>query len=295
MESFASGALRGNNVDVVACSRLRSVADVPNLSGGIRYHASVALRSAEHRLGIMNLTGPAWRPLSERDLQLLETVGAIVGLAIERATLADAAGAARSDERTRLARELHDTLAQDLTAVGLHIEHAARHLEGQHDEARRALGTALAVTRRSVANARDSIGALRGDPLAGKTLSAALASLAHRFTSESGIRASVEAASAPVLPHSVDVELYRIVNEALSNVRRHSDAQRVRIRLAGDAHAVHVCVSDDGIGFDASAAHAERYGLVGMRERAQRLGGSFAFSVPPEGGTAIDVTVPLPP
>jgi len=146
MESFASGALRSDNVDVVACSRLRSVEGVPDLSGGIRYHASVALRFAERRLGIMNLTGPAWRPLSERALQLLGTVGAIVGLAVERGNLADAAVAARGDERARLARELHDTFAQDLTAVGLHIEHAARHLEGEQGDARHALDTAQAVT-----------------------------------------------------------------------------------------------------------------------------------------------------
>jgi len=294
MESFASGALRSDNVDVVACSRLRSVEGVPDLSGGIRYHASVALRFAERRLGIMNLTGPAWRPLSERALQLLGTVGAIVGLAVERGNLADAAVAARGDERARLARELHDTFAQDLTAVGLHIEHAARHLEGEQGDARHALDTALAVTRRSVGNVRDSIGALRGDPLAGKALPVALSSLARRFTSESGIRATVEATSAPMLAHRIEVELFRIVSEALSNVRRHSGARRVRIRLSHNEHAARLHVSDDGTGFDASAMQDERYGLVGMHERAERLGGSLTISTPTGGGTALEVSVPLP-
>ncbi|MDQ2907978.1 MAG: GAF domain-containing sensor histidine kinase [Candidatus Eremiobacteraeota bacterium] len=293
MESFTSGALESKNVDIVACSRLRSVGNAPQLTGGMRYHASVALRFAQRRLGIMNLTGQAWRPLSKRRLQLLGTVGAIVGLAIERGNLADAATlAARSDERAMLARDIHDTLAQDLTAVGLQLERAARHLTADPAAARKALDTALAVTRQSLRDTRDSIVALRADPLHGKPLAAALASLAHRFTSESGIRATVEAKSTAALPHAIEVELHHIANEALANVSRHADAQRVRVQLTSDDRAVGLRIFDDGSGFDTNQPHADRYGLLGMNERAERLGGSFTISSTAR-GTAIDVTIPL--
>src|SRR5687767_1526657 len=127
---FRAGTLTAKNVDVMECSRLRravrhagdaAVADAQ--TAGLRHHASIPLRFGEKPLGILNLTGPAWRELTADELELLATIAYQIGIAIERARLAEeSARLARSEERTRLAREIHDTLAQGLTAIGLHLE-----------------------------------------------------------------------------------------------------------------------------------------------------------------------------
>jgi two-component system NarL family sensor kinase len=104
------------------CSRLRAAVAPRDRAGtrGLRYHASIPLYFAGRPLGIMNMAAPAWRRL--RELDLLSTIASQVGVAIERARFAgERVRAARTEERTRLAREIHDTLAQRLTAIGLHL------------------------------------------------------------------------------------------------------------------------------------------------------------------------------
>jgi two-component system, NarL family, sensor kinase len=294
MESFFDGDFISDNVDVIECSRLRKGhrSGAEALTGGLRYHASVALRFGDRQLGIMNLTGRHWRALSRHELQLLSTIGAQVGLAIERARLADETIAlARSDERARMAREIHDTLAQDLTAIALQLEGALRRLPD--DEARERVDRALAVSRDSLRRARESVLNLRSDPLDGKPLPAALAALARRFTSQTGILGTFSGDVSLPLTHAVEVELYRIATEALTNVGRHAHARRVDVHLGADAEAVTLAIADDGVGYDASSPEADRYGVVGMAERARAVGGTFTIGRGPEGrGTVVEARVP---
>ena len=134
IEQFRSGSLDAGNVDVMGCSRLRpAVAQQQrDLTRDIAHHATVPLYFRDKPLGIMNVTAPKLRRLDARELRLLSTIGLQLGVAIERARLAEeSATHARADERTRLAREIHDTLAQNLTAIALRIE------SGQPEEALR--------------------------------------------------------------------------------------------------------------------------------------------------------------
>src|ERR1700681_3546215 len=177
MESFVDGDFDSKNVDIIACSRLRRGAREGGdaLTHGLQSHASVVLRFGARRLGIMNVCPPVPRRLSERDLRLLSVAGAQIGLAVERGRLAEEeARAARSGERTRLAREIHDTLAQDLTAIALQLESALRDVP-PGSPAATGIATALEVARASLAQARASVLGLRTDPLAGRPLPAALA------------------------------------------------------------------------------------------------------------------------
>src|SRR5262249_47209617 len=147
-------------VDMVACSRLREAfeAHTPEATLGLRYHASIPLYFQDRPLGIVNVTGPSWRKLTGEELRLLATIAYQVGIAVERARLAEeSTRLARAEERTRLAREIHDTLAQGLTAIGLDIEGALRHLEGSPERARERLERALATTRESLGEARRSV------------------------------------------------------------------------------------------------------------------------------------------
>jgi len=292
MESFFDGDFASKNVDVIACSRLRG-AGSEALTGGLRHHASVVLRFGAHELGIMNLTGRHWRPLSEHELRLLSTIGAQLGLAIERARLADETiTLARSDERSRIAREIHDTLAQDLTAISLQLEHALRRLGA--GEARERVDRALEVARDSLRRARESVLNLRVDPLDGRPLAAALGALTRRFTSETGILATFAGELFVTLPHATEVELFRIATEALTNVERHAHARRVDVRLRTTDDGLVMDVSDDGVGYDGQRV-AERYGVVGMRERARAAGGSLSIARrTPQRGTVVETRVPKP-
>jgi two-component system, NarL family, sensor kinase len=291
MESFFDGDFASKNVDVIACSRLRS-AGSEALTGGLRHHASVVLRFGERELGIMNLTGRHFGPLSEHELRVLSTIGAQVGLAIERARLADETiTLARSDERSRMAREIHDTLAQDLTAIALQLEHALRRLP-DGAEVRGPIERALDVTRGSLRRARESLSNLRVDPLDGRPLAAALAALTRRFTSQTGILATLSGDLAAALPYAAEVELYRIASEALTNVERHARARRVAIRLQSVGPDLVMEVEDDGVGYDGQPGE-RRFGIVGMAERAQAAGGAFSIGRGPTGrGTLVEARIP---
>ena len=280
IEQFRDGELEPRNVDVMGCSRLRPAVNDhrDDLTRNIAHHASVPLYFQDKPLGIMNITAPELRRLSARELRLLSTIGFQLGVAIERARLAEeSATHARADERTRLAREIHDTIAQSLTAIALQIE------AGQSEEA-------LRVTRATLEEARRSVMNLRAEPLAGKPLAQALALLVREFTSQSGIRVSLDMPSECVLPLAVEAELYRIAQQALANVEQHARAKNVTVSLRCTKRAATLTVEDDGVGFDPRRVGEDRHGLRGMRERARLAGGTLRIASRP--GTSIVVKVP---
>ena len=298
IDDFREGNLTPTNIDVIECSRLEPAfrSKSASLAAGLRFHASIPLYFQDAALGIMNVTGPEWRELTVEELQLLSTIAFQVGIAIERARLAeDAMGLARAEERARLAREIHDTLAQGLTAIALNIEGAMHRLEMDPDQARERLERALAMARENLEDARRSVLDLRGAAqLEGKPLAEALAGLARSFTSDTGVPATVEPSDVDSLSLRTESELFRIAQEALTNVRKHAHARVVRITLRRRGPGVSLLVRDDGQGFDVrSARNAEGHGLTGMRERARLLGGRLQINSHPARGTRVQVLVPL--
>ncbi|HYH07255.1 MAG TPA: GAF domain-containing sensor histidine kinase [Thermoanaerobaculia bacterium] len=279
IEQFRAGELGASNVDVMGCSRLRPAAREhrDDLTRGIAHHASVALYFDEKPLGIMNITAPEMRRLSARELRLLSTIGLQVGVAIERARLAEESAVhARADERTRIAREIHDQLAQGLTAIALQIESGR-------------LEAALQTTRNTLEEARRSVMNLRAEPLAGRPLAQALALLAREFTSQSGIRVSL-ALDDCSLSLPAEAELYRIAEQALANVRQHAQAKHVAVSLRCARGSATLSVEDDGVGFDPRRVPDDRHGVRGMRERARLAGGTLRIASRP--GTKIVAKVP---
>jgi two-component system NarL family sensor kinase len=216
-----------------------------------------------------------------------------VGIAIERARLAaESTRLARAEERARMAREIHDTLAQGLTAIALHLEGALPHLERDPERARERLERALAATRESLEEARRSVLNLRTGLPAGKPLAAALGTLGRAFTAETGVRVYVRTTPVRPLPLGVEVELFRIAQEALANVRAHARAHEVTITLRVAERAVSLSIHDDGQGFDPHAVGDSHHGIVGMRERAALVGGRLQVQSRLGGGTTVKVTVP---
>ena len=296
MQAFFDGDFVSQNVDIITCSRLRDGIDEvgEGATRGLRSHASIALRFGDRELGLLNAARALNPALQVDELETLAAIGAQVGVAVERSRLAErAAVAARIEERGALARELHDTIVQDLTAITLQLESAQRKIAQEPAKAQTRVTTAMTLARTALEELRRNVEGLRSDPLAGETLAGAIARLGRKFTSETGVQLTIQASNElPPLPSSVEIAIFRIVSEALSNIQRHADARRVAIRIDSARESVNVKIDDDGRGFETTAPSAG-FGVLGMKERAQALGGSFTVQSSPVGGTNVLVSLPV--
>jgi two-component system NarL family sensor kinase len=294
LDTYQQGDLRGAaNVNVVRCSRLKGLIDG---TGGLRFHASIPLYARGRKLGIMNVASADWRELSTEDLRLLYIVGDLLSIAVERARLyARSAAAGAAEERNRLAREIHDTLAQGLAGIAFQLESAEALLDARApiDRVRAALAQALAQTRAGLDDARRSVLDLRAAPLEGRALTDALADLIARWQQETGVGTSFDiSGTRRPLQLRTEVGLFRIAQEALANVAQHAAANRVNIELSHGPGSVSLIVQDDGRGFDTRRADDGHYGILGMNERAHLLGGRFRIRSSPGAGTRVEVEVP---
>ncbi len=295
LDTYRDGDLNGAaNVNVVKCSRLAGLVDD---TGGLRYHASIPLYAHGKKLGVLNVASTDWRELSADDLRLLYTIGDLLGIAIERARLfAQSTRIGALEERNRLAREIHDTLAQGITAVALQLEHADALLDTGSDpkRAQQAIRQALTLTRANLEETRRSLHDLRAAPLEGRTLAEALAALAAEWSAAGKTEATFEVVGkVPTLPVRVETALYRVAQEALANVRSHAEARHMALRLEAKTRRIALLIEDDGKGFDTDVAREGRYGLIGLNERLHLLGGTLRVESAPGDGTRLEAVLPL--
>jgi len=294
LDTYRAGDLSGAaNINVITCSRLQWLQDG---TAGLRYHASIPLYAHEKQLGVLNVASTDWRQLSEDTLRLLHTVGDMLSIAIERAILFEhSMQMGGVEERNRLAREIHDTLSQGLAAISLQLETADAIIEGGAElgKARQALHHALELTRANLDEARRSVLDLRAAPLQGRSLAEALGDLAEQYRAGSQQTIEVEVTGNRPLPPRLEVGLYRTAQEALNNVLQHAQADSTVVRLVIVPGQVTLSVEDDGRGFDPQQIPAERFGLVGLNERAKLLGGELELSSSSGFGTRLLVTIPL--
>jgi two-component system NarL family sensor kinase len=291
--AFCKGNLSGA-ANVVTCSRLKWLSEGTE---GLRYHASIPLYARGKKLGVMNVASPEWRQLSAEDLRLLHIIGDMLGIAIERARLfARSLESGAAEERNRLAREIHDTLAQGLSATVLHLDAAEALLEAGADLERikAAVHRALQTTRENLEEARRSVLDLRAAPLEGRTLAEALEELCAELRDAPGpeVRFTAVGGTRP-LPPRVEVGLYRIAQEALSNALRHAGAETVTMDLVAEPDRIALAVEDDGRGFRVGEMPEGRFGLIGMRERVRLLDGDLRVESAPGAGTRVAAVVPL--
>ena len=205
---------------------------------------------------------------------------------------------AQEQERRNLARELHDEVGQALTAIKMSVGVALR-TPGTHPRAHSALEEARSVADTTLQGVRDLSQLLHPSMLDDFGLPETVAAYLRSFSKRTGIRAHFSHEGADDrMPPDVEVGLYRIVQEALTNVARHSGALWCSVSLRQGANEVELSVEDGGRGItpEANGADARRgLGLMGMRERAQTLNGRFVLTNRPEGGTRIVVTLPVGP
>jgi ligand-binding sensor domain-containing protein/signal transduction histidine kinase len=195
-------------------------------------------------------------------------------------------------ERTRIAREIHDTLAQGFVAVSVHLELVAQLMRNSAEAAREQLARAQSLVRSSLEDARTSIWELRSQGTEREDLAVRILKMAEETASRAGSRARVQmqvAGTNHPLDEDVERELMRIAREAVTNAVRHGDAENIVLRLEFEGSMFGMEIRDDGQGFagtppDGSSGH---FGLTGMRERAEAIGATLAVESSVGEGTAV--------
>jgi signal transduction histidine kinase len=262
-------------------------------------------------VGVLNVHTRARRDFTERDVRLLVSIGQLVAGAVHQARLhrrltareqaaerfAEQVIAAQEAERRRLAGDIHDGITQRLVSLAYHLDAAAdavgRHGGRGTDLAGRELDRARELTDLTLLEAHAALAGLRPPVLEDLGLADALASLAR---SVAQLPVSI-AADTSRLPAHMEIALYRIAQEALQNVVKHSGAGSAAVELRCDESRALLRVSDDGRGFDVGARAEDpassSYGLRSMTERAELIGGRLAVTSRPGVGTTVTATVPL--
>ncbi len=199
-------------------------------------------------------------------------------------------------ERERMARELHDTLAQGLAGLILQLEAADSHFSGKHPERAQAIiQQAMGHARATLADARRAIDDLRSSSPPPNDLAAAIRSQVDDFKSASGIPCQLEIDLTADIPCDIQQHALRAVAEGLSNITRHARANHAWLHLSTPANMLEIEIGDDGAGFDAQdgAEQPGHYGLQGLRERARMAGGACEITSAPGLGARIHMRLPL--
>ncbi|MBV9791915.1 MAG: GAF domain-containing sensor histidine kinase, partial [Chloroflexi bacterium] len=236
---------------------------------------------------------------SAADALRLQPFADAAAVAIENARLYEQSRlSATLAERNRLARELHDTIAQGLTAVTMQLEAAQRSFDRDQSRTRARLTRAYDLSRETLVDVRRSVWTLAEPLVDGATLDAALDDLARRFEARTGIAARYAHNGPPLnLDHAAATQILRIVQEALQNVEKHAQASEVVIGVETSPESQRLWVQDNGSGFAPDApptngVASNGFGLIGLRERARLLGGTLMIESAPGAGTRIAVTLP---
>jgi signal transduction histidine kinase len=272
---------------------------------GFRYVTVAPVIGRHETLGVLYLASRERQPLSREDSALVQAIGGLVGVALENAALrerlvahqdrlralADGILRARETEARRIAHELHDEASQILAGLHITLDTLARDVPGQPDALRRL----HAELDRVEAQLRRLSHELRPTMLDDLGLAAALEWLGQGVTDRTGVPVTVTAPERRLVP-DVETALYRIVQEALNNAVRHGQPRRIDVEVQEEGAHIRAVVRDDGQGFDVAAAWARRgdrgLGLIGMRERAEVLGGTLEIRSTPGQGAELTVRIP---
>ena len=254
------------------------------------------LTAAGGEVGLLVLRGRS--SFNDRQRELLEVVGGQLGLALRNAQLfVDTQELATINERNRIAREIHDTLAQGLAGIIVQLQAADAWMGRELDRSREALRQATELARSSLQEARRSVWDLRPEGLQRAGLAGAIRDELARVRERSGIRTSLRLRGlrGRSLPAQLEVTVFRIVREAVGNAVRHGSPTEVTVQLSWRHGRLQVVVADDGRGFDPSGPSRQgSFGVTSMRERAACAGGELALDSRPGGGTRVVLAVPCP-
>jgi hypothetical protein len=270
-------------------------------------HLTIKLETQSQQFGTINILLD--QPLPDEDLALLTLIGSqiseIVSNAWLRLKLAEKESArqallsalvkAQEDERARLAHELHDGAGQTLTSLLLRLKSLEK--KAPDEKFRLAILNVCDTFSETIETVREISHQLRPVILEELGLETALKSLLHQMATQIGLEVDFDyQLPDEMISDDLEATLYRVVQEALTNITRHARASRIRLQLLADEEALHLYIEDNGVGFDPEQEALRdgrgRFGLLGMQERVEVLGGSFEVFTAPEQGTCITVLVP---
>ncbi len=280
-------------------------------TGGVPSVASVPLRTQGGSLGVLSVRSCDPHHFALHDVELLTAIANFMAAAIENARIrsemedritelsARVKQLAIVQERERLGREMHDGLAQTLSLLNLQIELVKEATKGQDWEtAEEELARLDAHLLNAYSDVREALNNLRRTDVKGEGFMPALQEYLEDFGRRNELEATLmtQNGDGPIcLPPLVEVQLHRVIHEALTNVRRHSGASKVQVCVLQNPGGWDIEVVDNGVGFDPTRLPDTRYGNYGlatMRERVQSLGGSFSLDSDPGQGTRVSVFVP---
>ncbi len=276
-------------------------------AGTWRSFGVAPLLAKETVIGVLGMAARTEKAFSPAEVELLEAIGNQIAIAVINARLyRRSREAATLAERNRVAREIHDTLAQGFTGILIQLQ-AAERLSRKHPEkAIQSMQKARDLARQSLQEARRSVLNLRPAILENMSLDQAIAQIADRFQANSGIATQFRLEGYPsTLNPDVKQNLYRITQEALTNVSRHAQASQVDIALIYDAQCLELDICDNGVGLadirlevnghngaSPGGDSGAGFGLIGIKERVNLMKGQVWFNSPPAGGTQVKVVIP---
>lgn len=219
-------------------------------------------------------------------------------LAVANRRLAQSASAmeqlAASQERNRLARELHDTLAHSLSGVTVQLEAVQALWEVNVEGARQMLDQALQSTRSGLTEVRRALQALRASPLEDLGLTLAVSDLAQSVAARANLKLDLDVENHwENIPSEVEQCIYRVAQEALTNIVRHANAKSLRVALLRENASLTLTISDDGRGFDPATVNGTHFGLRGLSERAEMVGAALQVESGLQHGTLVRLIVPM--
>lgn len=274
---------------------------------GFRDAVCLPLLAGNDPVGFIGLLFGEASHLSREQLEFFEAIGNHAALAVRMARLAEQAEAAAvavereratvarqaavTEERTRLARDLHDSLAQGFAGISVLLESAKRIVRNNPEKAAGCIADALSLARVGLTEVRRAVWALRPSDLDGVDLGEAVTRFIDRIRREAKPTIELRLTGRPTRRNPQDEgELFRIVQEAVTNSLRHAEAGAVTVSLRWGEDSIEIVVADDGRGFNPTQP-AEGFGFVSMRERAARIGATIDFVSAPGAGTGVHITL----
>ena len=275
-----------------------SLAGPVRASSDITASAEIAIPSRDGILGDLWVGRSAAIPYTDRDRRFLMTLAGLASIAIIAARMREnERQGAIVAERERIAREMHDSLAQILGVTHLRLRALLGGPEvGGSPRVAKELEDLAELTEEAYRDVREAILGLRESSRVDRGLVESLRAYLEKYSHQSGVKATLESTlgGEPALQPRTEVQVIRVIQEALTNVRKHSGAGSAVVRLSGHDDAVRIVVEDDGRGFDLTGTLFGRdgYGLHSMRERMELIGGTLTIDSTPGSGTRVIATIP---
>ncbi len=265
----------------------------------IRSELVMPIKQGDALVGALDLYSAEYDAFDDADMLIAQTLANQLAVAIENARIFDETrDLAVLEERNRMAREIHDTLAQGFTSIVIQLEAEEDSLEGDHEALSEHISAAKAIARECLAEARRSVWNLLPEVLERNPLDVIISDEVDRFstTAEAGAKFTL-LGGRKELNAATQAAILRICQESLANIRKHSDASQVGVTLDFGLDAVKLTVSDDGVGFDPEGIRIGGgqggFGLTVMRQRARLLRGDVDIISSPGEGTVVAAKIPI--